>query len=138
MHQFHNSLSKLHGMIMLRKERAMIMFVKHIMTTPTRASRRDAMRNDKCHHCGIMEYWMRNCKKYLIEKKNCKSTILPAGIYVVTLETSYYDTWLLHTRSCTHICRNVQNLQNKRQPEKGEMDLQVDNGSKDVSMCAGM
>ncbi|GAA0148360.1 hypothetical protein LIER_36704 [Lithospermum erythrorhizon] len=106
---------------------------KPTAATPV-TSKKDGQKNDKCHHCGGMGYWKRNCKKYLAKTKNGTGSIQPTDIFFITLENSYSDTWVLDTGSGSHICRNVQHLQNKRRLEKGEVDLRVGNGSR-VGVC---
>ena len=50
----------------------------------------------------------------------------------INLSTSKSDSWVLDTRSGSHICINMQSLKKSRKLAKGEVNLRVGNGARVV------
>ena len=93
-----------------------------------------------CFHCKKSGHWKRNCKIYLEEVKKSKGKALEAGtagMTVIDVNISILDNWVLDTGGGTHICRNMQVLQNRRKLARGEVDLRVGNGAKVAALAVG-
>ena len=61
-----------------------------------------------CHFCNEPGHWKRNCKLYLDDLKKKKgSGTTSSGIYVIEINLSTFDSWVLDTESGSHICTNV-------------------------------
>ena len=60
-------------------------------------------------HCQQPGHWLSNCKLYLEgkKKKSSQTTVSASGIYVIELNLSTSNSWVLDTGSGCHICINV-------------------------------
>ena len=93
-----------------------------------------------CFHCNETGHWKRNCKKYLEEKKEVKSsktTNSTSGIFVIEVNFSTSSTWVFDTGCGSHICNNVQGLKKSRKLNGGEVDLRVGNGARVAALAVG-
>ena len=94
-------------------------------------TKRDGDDKETCFHYGVKGHWKRNCKKYLNEKAQRKHGDAP-GIYMIDNYFSYRDftSWVLDTRSTSHICNDSQRITSKRKLIKGEVELRMGNGAR--------
>jgi hypothetical protein len=67
-----------------------------------------ALSKDKCFHCGDLEHWSRNCKKYLEDTKKKGSGTSTLGIYVIeiNLAVSSIESWVFDTGVLANRCRD--------------------------------
>ena len=70
-----------------------------------------------------------------MKKKGSATT--SSGIYVIEINLSTYDSWVLDTGSGSHICTNVQGLKESRYLARGEVDLRVGNGARVTALAVG-
>ena len=65
-----------------------------------------ATEKSKCYHCGQNGHWLRNCLKYLGEKKTEKEAQGKYDLLVVETCLVEYDTatWILDSGATNHIC----------------------------------
>ena len=71
-------------------------------------------------------------------KKKKSSEATTSGIYVIEVNLSTSDSWVLDTGCGSHICVNVQSLRSSRSLAKGEVDLRVGNGERVVALAIGV
>src|SRR4051812_47725977 len=68
-----------------------------------------------CFHYGQTGHWKRNHAKYLEDLKKKKGNeIFTSGIFVIEVNFSTTSSWVLDTRCGSHICSNVQGLNESR------------------------
>jgi hypothetical protein len=93
--------------------------------------------DQQCFYCKKSGHWKRNCKKYLEDKKNGLVEAETSGIYVIEVNVTTSTSWVLDTGCGSHICTNVQGLNESRRLAKGEVDLRVGNGARVVPQVVG-
>lgn len=71
--------------------------------------------------------WERNLRIVLRSEGREDVLETPSNINVIEILTTTATTWVLDTGCCAHITSNVHGLRNRRQVEKGEIDLRVAN-----------
>ncbi|VFQ94707.1 unnamed protein product, partial [Cuscuta campestris] len=74
----------------------------------------------KCHHCGKVGHWRRNCKTYLATKKK-EGTTISSEVYVIEVNMSISSSWVLDTGCGSHICTTMQGLKQSRRLARGEI-----------------
>jgi hypothetical protein len=92
-----------------------------------------------CYYCNGKGHWKRNCPKYLEDLKIenvSKASVSSTFVVEVNVATSIND-WVIVTRSCAHICSNMQALKNRRKLRNKEIQLQVGNGALDAAVTVG-
>ena len=95
-------------------------------------------KNDQCNHCGKFGHWKRNCPKYLEEVKQNKSVgAATSGIYVIEINYSDPNSWVLDTVCGSHICKNMQALKRTRMLTKDEVDLHFVNEARVAALAVG-
>ena len=83
-----------------------------------------------CFHCNKPGHWKRNCLLYLEELKKNGGGASTLGIFVIEVNMSISNSWVLDTACGSHIYSNVQGLRNRRTLARSEVDLRVGKWSK--------
>ena len=60
-----------------------------------------------------------------------------SSIYVIEVNLSTSNSWILDTGSGSHICTNVQGLKKSRSLARGEVNLRVNNGARVAALATG-
>ena len=65
--------------------------------------------DDGCFHCHAKGHWLRNCKKYLEDKKKNGGSTSASGIYLteINIAISSSDSWVFDTGSMIHTCKSL-------------------------------
>ena len=108
---------------------------------PTDKIKKEKKPKGTCFHCGKDGHWKRNCKAYLESLKEKKlNEASTSGMFMIeiNLSTAKSDSWVLDTRSGSHICINMQCLKKSRKLAKGEVGLRVGNGARVVALAIGI
>ncbi|XP_074342997.1 uncharacterized protein LOC141680765 [Apium graveolens] len=85
-------------------------------------------KGDTCHYCKKPGHWKRNYQAFLEDLKKKKTPgASDSGIYGIEVNLSTSSSWVLDNGYGSHICINVQELQESRILAKGEVDLRVGN-----------
>ena len=67
-----------------------------------------------CFYCKGTGHWKRNCRKYLVDKKDGKvKGIFDIHVIDVYLTNARSSAWVFDTGSVSHICNSKQELRNK-------------------------
>ena len=75
---------------------------------------------------------------YLEELNKNGGRASTSSIFVIEVNMSISNSWVLDTGCGSHICSNVQGLRNRRTLAKGEVDLRVGNGAKVAALEIGI
>jgi hypothetical protein len=84
--------------------------------------------SDVCWHCNASRPFLRNCKKYLEEKKN--RAALGINIIEINLTTRSNDACVLDIGAMINTCKSLQMLKRVRPIARNEVDLHVSVGIK--------
>ena len=87
-----------------------------------------------CFHCGKKGHWKRNC---FLFKKKISSEGNSSGIFMIECNLSISSAWVIDTGCGSHICVDLQGLNESRKLSKGEMDLRVANGARLAALAVG-
>ena len=99
--------------------------------------------NRKCFFCGKNDHWKKDCRslksKEAKEAQEAKKLNASGMLYMIELysQNSKPSTWVLDSGCGTHLCNNVQGLQNSRRLRHGEVDLRMGNGAKLAALYVG-
>ncbi|KAA0041267.1 gag/pol protein [Cucumis melo var. makuwa] len=98
--------------------------------TPKQNKGKKIAEKSKCYHCGENEQWLRNCPKYLAQKKAEKEAQVKYDLLV--LETCLVEnensTWILDSGATNHICFSFQKSSSWKRLSEGEISLKVGTG----------
>ncbi|KAA0041922.1 gag/pol protein [Cucumis melo var. makuwa] len=87
----------------------------------------------KCYHCGEDGHWLRNCLKYIAQKKAEKET--QGKFDLLVLETCLVEnensTWILDSGAINHICFSFQENSSWKKLSEGKITLKV--GTREMS-----
>ena len=97
----------------------------------------------KCHYCGVMGHWRRNCKKYLASLKVKTKNQPCEGMVSMLIETNMMvsaesSLWILDSAATSHICMSLQNLEISRILGRNEIVLTFANGARVAALTIGM
>ena len=87
---------------------------------------------DKCHHCGKIGHWRRNCPDYIASVRRERASA--SGMFIfpvidISLACEAISSgWVLDSACPTHICNTLQGLRVSRMLDPGEMQLRFGNG----------
>ena len=96
-----------------------------------------------CFFCNTDEHWKRNCKLYLASlkkdggKQNASAS--GSGMFMIEILSTNVDKslWVLDTGSASHICNDMQGLQDSRRLARGEVIIRVGNGARVAAVAVG-
>src|SRR3954471_21361798 len=92
----------------------------------------------ECFYCKDKGHWMRNCPKYLANKKaGTIKGIFDIHVIDVFLTSPRCSAWVFDTSSVANICNSKQELRNRRRLASDEVTMRVGNGSKVDVMAVG-
>ena len=101
--------------------------------------KKGATPEEACFYCNQSGHWKRNCPKYLEDKAAGRVTEgeLSSNVYVIEINTTNQNVWILDTGCGSHLCNHVQGLRNARPLARGEVDLRVGNGARVAAVSVG-
>ena len=88
---------------------------------------------DKCHHCGAVGHWKRNCPKYLKEINATGIVLVTEACYVA--DSTY--SWIVDSGATNHICCSLQGFRETKRLSEGEFSFRWGNGAQVSAISIG-